>query len=144
AFQHGPHHRLPHRAVIVDEGSMIDLFLMERLAGAVADGALLVVMGDADQLPSVEAGAVFRDLGALAVPLTRSFRMDPRQAAGRRIFELARAVKAGEAPALDERATAAELAFAGAELVPAAEREPLLERWYGERIARPELDLLHE
>jgi len=142
-FAFGPHHRLPHRAVIVDEGSMIDLFLMERLAAAVADGALLVLLGDADQLPSVEAGAVFRDLGSLALPLTRSFRMDPAQAAGRRLFEAAGAVKRGELPALDGRASAADLAFDGAELVPAAAREALLERWYADRIAaRPDFAAL--
>jgi exodeoxyribonuclease V alpha subunit len=140
-FAFGPHHRLPHRAVIVDEGSMIDLFLMERLARAVADDALLVVIGDADQLPSVDAGAVFRDLAPLGLSLTRSFRMDPAQAAGRRIFDTARAVQAGQAPALDERAEAAALVFDGAELVPAAERERLLERWYAERIAgRPDFE----
>jgi exodeoxyribonuclease V alpha subunit len=147
AFQFGPHNRLPHRAVIVDEGSMIDLFLMERLAAAVADGALLVVMGDADQLPSVDAGAVFRDLAPLGLRLTRSFRMDPGRTAGRRILEVARAVQAGEpaalGPLLHERTGAAAVMFDGAELVPAAAREALLERWYTERIAaRPDFEAL--
>jgi exodeoxyribonuclease V alpha subunit len=145
AFQFGPHNRLPHRAVIVDEGSMIDLFLMERLAGAVADGALLVLLGDADQLPSVEAGAVFRDLAPSGLTLTRSFRMDPARAGGRRIFEVAQAVKRGESPPLDAPASAALLAFDGAELVPGSEREALLERWYGERLsACPEFSSLTE
>jgi exodeoxyribonuclease V alpha subunit len=143
AFQFGPHNRLPHRAVIVDEGSMIDLFLMERLACAVADEALLVLLGDADQLPSVGAGAVFRDLAPLGLALTRSFRMDPARAAGRRIFEVAQAVKGGEPPRLDVRARAAALAFDGAELVPESEREALLERWYGERVSsRPDFSSL--
>ena len=145
AFQFGPHNRLPHRAVIVDEGSMIDLFLMERLAGAVADDALLVVLGDADQLPSVEAGAVFRDLAPLGLALTRSFRMDPTRAAGRRIFEVAQAVKRGEPPRLEARERAAALAFDGAELVPDGERTALLERWYAERIsALPDFSSLCE
>jgi exodeoxyribonuclease V alpha subunit len=48
--------------VIVDECSMIDLHMMDRLAHAVRDGARLVLLGDAEQLPSVEAGAVFRNL----------------------------------------------------------------------------------
>jgi exodeoxyribonuclease V alpha subunit len=145
AFQFGPHNRLPHRAVIVDEGSMIDLFLMERLAGAVADDALLVVLGDADQLPSVEAGAVFRDLAPLGLALTRSFRMDPTRAAGRRIFEVAQAVKRGEPPRLEARERAAALAFDGAELVPDGERAALLERWYAERIcALPDFSALCE
>ena len=56
--------RLPHRTVIVDEASMVDLYLMDRLLRALAPDARLVLLGDADQLPSVEAGAVFRDLCA--------------------------------------------------------------------------------
>jgi exodeoxyribonuclease V alpha subunit len=145
AFQFGPFNRLPHRVVIVDEGSMIDLFLMERLASAVADDALLVLLGDADQLPSVEAGAVFRDLAPLGLTLTRSFRMDPARVAGRRIYEVAQAVKRGEAPRLDLRASAAAIAFDGAELVADREREALLERWYAERVsAHPQLASLAE
>jgi exodeoxyribonuclease V alpha subunit len=147
AFVRGAHHRLAQRAVIVDEGSMIDLLLMERLAAAVADDALLVILGDADQLPSVQAGAVFRDLAALVVDaralpgvrLTRSFRLDPAQGEGRQILELGRAVRTGEATALDAlfavRSSAGSLAFAGAELAPAAALPGLLERWYSERVA---------
>jgi exodeoxyribonuclease V alpha subunit len=138
AYLRGEHHRLPHRAVIVDEGSMIDLAMMERLVTAVGEDALLVILGDADQLPSVQAGAVFRDLHPLAVRLTRSFRVDPARGQGGRILELARALRAGEASAvsalLDARAGGAEVAFSGVELVPAAAREALLERWYGERV----------
>jgi exodeoxyribonuclease V alpha subunit len=68
-FRHHVRNPLAARAVIVDEGSMLDLVLMERLAGALADDARLVILGDANQLPSVAAGAVFRDLlPAPAVP----------------------------------------------------------------------------
>jgi exodeoxyribonuclease V alpha subunit len=137
AFLRGEHHRLPHRAVIVDEGSMIDLAMMERLVSAVSDEALLVILGDADQLPSVQAGAVFRDLHPLAVRLTRSFRVDPARGQGARVLELARALRAGEASAalLDARAGGADVTFSGVELVPAAAREALLERWYAERVS---------
>ena len=48
--------------IIVDECSMIDLFLMESLLTALKPEAHLILLGDAGQLPSVEAGAVFRDL----------------------------------------------------------------------------------
>jgi exodeoxyribonuclease V alpha subunit len=68
--------------VLVDEASMIDLGLMERLVRAVRPDARLVLVGDADQLPSVEAGAVFRELSARAVRLTESHRQDPRAPAG--------------------------------------------------------------
>ena len=48
--------------VIVDESSMVDLILMERLLRAVPPKAKVVLLGDAQQLPSVEAGCVFQDL----------------------------------------------------------------------------------
>jgi exodeoxyribonuclease V alpha subunit len=148
-FQHHQNHRLPARAVIVDEGSMIDLLLMERLLRALRDDAVLLLLGDADQLPSVDAGAVFRDLGALAVRLDKSFRTDQAQTAGRRISECAAAVRAGDAGRLADllvrRATSAALAFDGAELVPSNERQAVLERWYHDRIvALPEWNQLIE
>ena len=53
---------------IVDEGSMVDLTLMESLLIALKPGARLILLGDAYQLPSVEAGAIFRDLTHGAAP----------------------------------------------------------------------------
>jgi len=61
-FKHGAHNPLVAKLVVVDEASMIDLRLMEKLLRAVPPGARLVLVGDANQLPSVEAGAVLRDL----------------------------------------------------------------------------------
>jgi exodeoxyribonuclease V alpha subunit len=87
---------LPVRAVIVDESSMIDLVLMDRLLDALPERSQLVLLGDADQLPSVSAGAVFRDLGSCAVSLSRPFRADPSRAAGSRLAALAQAVRAGK------------------------------------------------
>lgn len=49
---------LPFDVIVVDEASMVDLPLMCKLVEAVADGARLVLLGDRDQLPSVEAGDV--------------------------------------------------------------------------------------
>jgi len=65
--------------VVVDEASMLDLLLANKLAKAVAPGAHLLLVGDVDQLPSVGAGEVLRDLLAPgspipAVRLTRIFR----------------------------------------------------------------------
>lgn len=57
-FRHGADQPLAHDVVVVDEASMVDLPLMCKLVEAVADGAALVLLGDPDQLPSVEAGDV--------------------------------------------------------------------------------------
>lgn len=65
--------------VVVDEASMLDLLLANKLVKAVAPGAHLLMVGDVDQLPSVGAGEVLRDLLAEGGPvprvrLTRIFR----------------------------------------------------------------------
>ncbi|MCF3177696.1 ATP-dependent RecD-like DNA helicase [Streptomyces sioyaensis] len=65
--------------VVVDEASMLDLLLANKLVKAVPPGAHLLLVGDVDQLPSVGAGEVLRDLldesGPVpAVRLTRIFR----------------------------------------------------------------------
>ncbi len=67
-FRHHAGHPLPFDIVVVDEGSMVDLPLMCKLVEAVADGAQLVLLGDADQLPSVEAGDVLASILAAAGP----------------------------------------------------------------------------
>ena len=58
AFRHHADNPLPLDVVVVDEASMIDLPMMAKLVDAVPDGARLVLLGDPDQLPSVEAGDV--------------------------------------------------------------------------------------
>src|SRR5690606_5151843 len=57
-LRHHADNPLPHDVVVVDEASMIDLPLMAKLVEAVAPGTRLVLIGDPDQLPSVEAGDV--------------------------------------------------------------------------------------
>jgi len=134
AFAHHQNNRLAHKVIIVDESSMIDLALMERLVRAVADDARLVLLGDADQLPSIEAGAVFRDLSPLAHRLTRSHRVDAAVRGGQQLSALARALRDGGDLAI-EPAPVAELTFDGAALVAPVEREALLERWYTRQLA---------
>ncbi|MDD7939274.1 exodeoxyribonuclease V subunit alpha [Actinomycetospora lutea] len=63
-FRHDRHRHLPFDVVIVDETSMVSLTLMARLLEAVRPDARLVLVGDPDQLASVEAGAVLGDLVA--------------------------------------------------------------------------------
>ena len=77
-FRHDADNPLPHDVVVVDEASMIDLPLMAKLVEAVPDGARLVLIGDPDQLPSVEAGDVLSgilaaaDAGSDAFPARRT------------------------------------------------------------------------
>ncbi|GAB3248964.1 exodeoxyribonuclease V subunit alpha [Alteromonas gracilis] len=61
-FRHDRSSRLPHDVIVVDETSMVSLTLMARLIEAVRPDARLVLVGDPDQLTSVEAGAVLKDL----------------------------------------------------------------------------------
>ncbi len=61
-FVHGPDNPLKADVVIVDEASMVDLPLMTRLVRALPTSASLVLLGDKDQLASVEAGAVLGDI----------------------------------------------------------------------------------
>ena len=61
-FRHHEHNHLPYDVVIVDETSMVSLTMMARLLAAVRPDARLVLIGDPDQLASVDAGAVLADL----------------------------------------------------------------------------------
>lgn len=61
-FRHDARRPLPHDIVVVDEASMIPLSLMAKLFDAVRPDAKLILLGDRDQLASVEAGAVLGDL----------------------------------------------------------------------------------
>ena len=78
-FRHDRHNRLPHDVVVVDETSMVSLSLMARLIEAVRPGARLVLVGDPEQLASVEAGAVLGDIvGRATVAPARSRSMRAR------------------------------------------------------------------
>ncbi len=102
-FRHHADNPLPYDVVVVDEASMIDLPLMTKLVEAVADGSRLVLLGDPDQLPSVEAGDVLsailhasgdglgtqaddaQALRALLAPDALQPLAPPRRFAGRRV-----------------------------------------------------------
>lgn len=95
-FYHGPEAPLATDVVVVDEASMVDLALMSRLVAALPPRARLVLLGDADQLASVEAGSVLADLcqaGEGVVHLSRGHRF----AGGGSIAALADAIRAGDA-----------------------------------------------
>lgn len=61
-FAHDRDHKLPYDVVVVDETSMVDLPMMAKLVVALKKGTKLVLVGDPDQLASVEAGAVLADI----------------------------------------------------------------------------------
>jgi exodeoxyribonuclease V alpha subunit len=142
-FAHHENDPLTHRVVIVDEASMIDLAMMERLMRALRRDARLILLGDADQLPSVEAGAVFRDLCASigAARLTANLRV-ARVPSARRIVEVAAAVNAGRLDGgpgspVSTRRTADEICFEGVEHLAAPWHEvaeAVLDRWWSTRL----------
>jgi exodeoxyribonuclease V alpha subunit len=94
-FRYGRFEQLPHDLLVVDEVSMCDTWLAERLVSAVDDGAHLLLVGDPDQLPSVAPGDVLRDILRSGVVPTTALTEVHRQAAGSRIVGLARELLAG-------------------------------------------------
>jgi exodeoxyribonuclease V alpha subunit len=100
-FRHHRGNRLPHDVIVVDETSMVSLTMMARLLEAVRPQSRLLLVGDPDQLASVDAGAVLADLvdglgadkGSPVVALQTPHRF------GESIGALASAIRAGEAEA---------------------------------------------
>jgi len=75
-FAHTASNPLAADLVIVDECSMVDLGLMRRLVEAVPPSATLILVGDADQLASIESGSVFADLCAAPALRSRRIRLE--------------------------------------------------------------------
>ncbi|OBF91577.1 exodeoxyribonuclease V subunit alpha [Mycobacterium sp. 852002-51163_SCH5372311] len=98
-FRHDRANRLPHDVIVVDETSMVSLTLMARLLEAVRPDARLILVGDADQLASVEAGAVLADLvdGLSGRDDVRVAELRTSYRFGRSIGLLAEAIRTGEA-----------------------------------------------
>jgi exodeoxyribonuclease V alpha subunit len=132
-FAHHAQSPLPVGALIVDEASMVDLELMDALLDALPASVPLVLIGDAHQLPAIDAGQILADLaepggvGAARVGLLEhSYRMDAADPRGRAVLEAARAVRAGEANKLTDKhglavhRTPGTLAWSGCEWVEAA------------------------
>ena len=95
-FRHHRANRLPHDVIVVDETSMVSLTMMARLLEAVRPQTRLILVGDPDQLASVEAGAVLADLveglgdrGVASLLTSHRF--------GESIGALATAIRAGDA-----------------------------------------------
>lgn len=126
-FKHDRGNRLPYEVVVVDEASMVPLTMMARLLEALRPATRLVLVGDPDQLASVEAGAVLGDLvdrpsaglrDGIA-SLTVNHRFD---AASSGIGRLATAVRAGDVERAVDVLRSGE---AGVELVEVADEGPI-------------------
>ncbi len=102
-FQYDENRPLPVDILVVDEASMIDLYLLYSLVRAVPTGASLVFVGDIDQLPSVGPGQVLRDIidsgAGSVVRLTEIF----RQAGESSIVVNAHRINAGKLPVAPKR-----------------------------------------
>lgn len=89
---------IPASAVIIDETSMVDTEMADRLLDAVSAGTRLVLVGDVDQLPSVGPGAVLRDVIASGVVPTVRLTKIFRQAEGSLIVQNAHRINQGVTP----------------------------------------------
>ncbi len=98
AFKRDAKRPLEVGAVVVDESSMVDVWMGDALTQAIADGARLVLVGDVDQLPSVGPGSVLRDaIASGVVPTVRLLKIF-RQAEKSLIVQNAHRINAGEPP----------------------------------------------
>jgi len=97
-FKHNDENPLDLDFLVVDESSMLDLLLTNNLLKAVRPGTRILFVGDVDQLPSVGAGDVLRDLiDSSVVPITRLNTIF-RQAAHSRIITNAHLINQGKLP----------------------------------------------
>ena len=98
-FRHHRGNRLPHDVIVVDETSMVSLTMMARLLEAVRPQTRLLLVGDPDQLASVDAGAVLADLvdGLGGRDDVRIAELKTSHRFGESIGALASAIRAGDA-----------------------------------------------
>jgi len=98
-FRHNEKNRLSYDVIIIDECSMVDGAMMAKLLNAIDDHTMLYLLGDKDQLASIEAGSVFGDLcrakesellkGKVEVK-TKSWRFEPDKGIGKFSHEIIR------------------------------------------------------
>jgi exodeoxyribonuclease V alpha subunit len=100
-FKRDKDNPLPYDALVVDETSMLDLFLAHSLLKAIAPEAQLLLVGDVDQLPSVGPGKILADLIASAkIPVVRLSQVF-RQAESSAIIRAAHQINRGQYPHLE-------------------------------------------
>ncbi len=95
AFKHNKNNRFKKESIfVIDEASMIDICLFAALLEAIDDGSRIYIMGDANQLPSVESGPCFNDLLALDEVKDHVITLDVSQRfpKGSEVYELAECI----------------------------------------------------
>ncbi|HET7656766.1 MAG TPA: ATP-dependent RecD-like DNA helicase, partial [Bacillales bacterium] len=97
-FEHDEENPVEGRLFIVDEVSMVDLWLANQLFKSLPEGAQIVIVGDEDQLPSVGPGQVLKDLLASKIIPTVQLTDIYRQAEGSSIIQMAHDIKNGRIP----------------------------------------------
>ncbi|MEN3262496.1 ATP-dependent RecD-like DNA helicase [Sodalis endosymbiont of Spalangia cameroni] len=101
--------------LVVDESSMVDIVLMNKLLRAVPDHAALLLVGDVDQLPSVGPGYVLADIiNSQQIPVSRLTEIF-RQAACSKIITNAHAINAGRVPDVTQKGETSDFFFITAE-----------------------------
>lgn len=98
-FERDEEHPLEGKILIVDETSMVDIWLAHQLFKALPEHIQVIIVGDEDQLPSVGPGQVLKDLLDSACIPTVKLKDIYRQAEGSSIIELAHEMKKGQLPA---------------------------------------------
>lgn len=98
-FERDEDHPLEGKILIVDETSMVDIWLAHQLFKALPEHIQVIIVGDEDQLPSVGPGQVLKDLLDSACIPTVKLKDIYRQAEGSSIIELAHEMKKGQLPA---------------------------------------------
>ena len=95
-FRHDASNPLPHDLVVIDEASMVGLGLMARLVGALSPATRLLLVGDPDQLASVEAGTVLADLVRGLGPRGEVVELTENRRSVPVIQDLARTLRSGD------------------------------------------------
>jgi len=102
-FNRDENNPLDENVIIIDETSMVDISLMASLLKAIRPGSRLILIGDSDQLPSVGAGNVLRDIISSERFMTIRLKEIFRQAGESMIVTNAHAINLGELPNLDKK-----------------------------------------
>ena len=93
--KYNPQNPAPVEVVVIDECSMVDLVTMTRVFEALPEDCIVILLGDADQLASVEAGSVFRDLCSATTLSHIVSRRERQYRSGSAIMQSANLVRQG-------------------------------------------------